>query len=472
MDDWGWASVGYHRNSRNEEIHTPNIDHLVRNGLELNQHYAFNWCSPSRSSLLTGRLPFHVNDASISQTYVNPNDSVSGFYGIPRNMTTIAAKLRSAGYSTHHVGKWDVGMATRDHIPKGKGFDTSLGYLYHLNDYFNETVKIEECNNNTFVDLWDTDSPARVLNGTGYEERLFLERVVQIIENHNKSTPLFLFYALHLVHYPLEVPKYVAEKFKFINNHDRQYYSAMVMYMDGVVGSVVRALKKHSLWDNLLLVTSSDNGGPLTHGGNNFPLKGGKWTDWQGGVRVNAFVSGGFLPMKMRGKTTDGYVHLADWYSTFSALAGVDPTDERAAKAKLPPIDSLNMWPLISGQTKHSPRKDIPISNFTLISGDFKILTGNVSKAGWTGPVYPNNTGGIGINTTEHCGDGCLYNIKLDPEERINLATKLPHMFKRLQTKLAHYQLSHFKPNRGKEWSGACEAALKTHKGFWGPFMT
>ena len=74
-----------------------------------------------------------------------------------------------------------------------------------------------------------------------------------------------------------------------------------------------------------------------------YPLKGGKHTDWQGGIRANGFVSGGYLPEKMRGQKIDGYIHIADWYATFCYLAGVDPTDERAAEVKLPPIDSLNM---------------------------------------------------------------------------------------------------------------------------------
>ncbi len=82
---------------------------------------------------------------------------------------------------------------------------------------------------------------------------------------------------------------------------------------------------------------------------------------------MNAFVSGGYLPEGMRGKKTEGYIHIADWYATFCSLAGVDPTDEKAAKANLSPIDSLNMWPLISGQNSTSPRVDIPVTNNTLI---------------------------------------------------------------------------------------------------------
>jgi len=141
---------------------------------------------------------------------------------------------------------------------------------------------------------------------------------------------------------------------------------------------------------------------------------------------VNAFVSGGYLPEKMQGQKTDGYIHLAEWYGTFSKIAGVDPTDDRAAKAKLPPVDSFNMWPLISGETTTSPRTDVPISIYTLISGDYKILTGDVPQAGWTGPQYPNLTNpNDGIYDIEHCSDsGCLYNIKQDPEERKSLASE------------------------------------------------
>ena len=88
----------------------------------------------------------------------------------------------------------------------------------------------------------------------------------------------------------------------------------------------------------------------------------------------------------MSGQKTDDCIHLTNWYATFCYLAGVDPTDEEAAKAKLLPIDSMNMWPLISGQNSTSLRTDIPASNFTLISGDYKIITGSLNFSVWTSP--------------------------------------------------------------------------------------
>ena len=476
VDDWGWANVGYHRSNSTQEVVTNNFDALVKEGLELDQHYTFNQCGPSRCSFLTGRLPIHVNDKNSEPQYYNPKDPVSGFTGIPRNMTGIAEKLKQAGYATRQVGKWDAGMATADHTPVGRGFHTSLGYFHHANDYYTEQEN--SCNGTPIVDLWNTDKPAFGLNGTGpgnYEEGLFRSAVLTIINEHDPSIPLFLYYAPHIVHTPLQVPYSYLAKFSFIDNNDRKYYHAMVNYLDDVVGELVSTLKNKGMWENTLLVVSSDNGGPeyLGGGGNNYPLKGGKLTDWQGGVRVNAFVSGGYLPEIMRGKKTEEYIHIADWFSTFCALAGVDPTDEAAIVAKLPPVDSINMWPLISGQNSTSMRVDIPISYYTLISGEFKILTGQQLQAGWTGPEYPNNTNPHGgIAAVQDCGDdGCLYNIRNDPEEREDLAKKMPEALKDIQEKLAKYQAKYFNPDRGNISPEACDAALNKYNGFWGPFV-
>ena len=473
VDDWGWANVGYHRNPPTREVDTPNIDSLVKEGLELDQFYVYQFCSPSRSSLMSGRLPIHVNDLNQDIDNYNPNDPVSGYAGIPRNMTVIASKLKEAGYATHLVGKWHAGCATPDHIPIGRGFDSSFGYLNGMNDYYTEVFR--DCNKIPIVDLWDSDKPATGINGTGpdkYEEALFAERVMKVVNEHDASTPLFLYYPAHLVHSPLEVPDRYVRKFNFIDDDVRQKYHAMVKYLDDIVGNLTTALKKRGMWDNLLLVTTSDNGGPL-QSANNYPLKGGKFSDWQGGIRVNAFVSGGYLPEAMRGQKSEEYIHITDWYATFCALAGVDPTDEAAAKAKLPPIDSMNMWPLISGTNSTSPRTDIPASHNTLISGDYKIITSRNNYAVHTGPQFPNTTTtSKAINRVVDCGDGCLYNIKQDPNEYVDLATKMPDMLKTMQMKLQNYQNTYFNPDRGRESPEACKTALNKYGGFWGPFLT
>merc|ERR1719491_850597 len=111
VDDFGWAEVGYHRATPTKEVLTPTIDNLVKKGIELNRHYVHMMCTPTRSSFQSGRLPVHV-----LTRLAGPCD---GNGAIPRNMTGIAAKLKKAGYMTHQVGKWDCGMATPHHTPKG-----------------------------------------------------------------------------------------------------------------------------------------------------------------------------------------------------------------------------------------------------------------------------------------------------------------------------------------------------------------
>ena len=96
-------------------------------------YFRHKYCSPSRSTYQSGRLPMHVNVVNADMSVLNSNDPISGFAGIPRNMTGLATQLKKAGYATHMVGKWDAGMATPDHSPEGRGYDTSFIYYHHAN---------------------------------------------------------------------------------------------------------------------------------------------------------------------------------------------------------------------------------------------------------------------------------------------------------------------------------------------------
>jgi arylsulfatase I/J len=185
------------------------------------------YCSPTRSSIQSGRLPYHVNVLNDDMGIWNPQDPVSGFAGVPRNMTTIAMHLSAAGYSTHMAGKWDAGMASPDHTPHGRGYDTSLLYFHHANDYWT-SIDDSPCHNKSIVDLFATTGPAIGLNnsflcsqqnqaGCKYEDEIFVEEVLQRINEHDPSVPFFLFWAPHIVHAPLEVPANYLAKFSFID---------------------------------------------------------------------------------------------------------------------------------------------------------------------------------------------------------------------------------------------------------------
>ena len=207
----------------------------------------------------------HVNFQNADPAVHNPADSVSGYAGVPRAMTGIAEHLKRAGYATHFVGKWDAGMATPDHLPINRGYQTSLHYFHHANDYFTEKTHnvSDTCPHDVypmlgggcFTDMWDTATPAAgqngsaPLNGTAshqsigysvtgpeedYEEYKFKRRVMSTIETHDVSKPLFMCYCFHIVHEPLQVPNKTYAKFAFIEDdylamglHHRRIYHAV-----------------------------------------------------------------------------------------------------------------------------------------------------------------------------------------------------------------------------------------------------
>merc|ERR1719401_2146942 len=135
-------------------VPTPQMDSLAADGVVLKRHYVHKFCSPTRSAIQSGRDPIHVN---VQNAYVethNPEDRLGGYAGIPRNMTTIATVLKRAGYRTHIVGKWDVGVATPDHLPAARGYETSLIYFEHENDCWDFKTEIK-CG--LYRDLWEHD---------------------------------------------------------------------------------------------------------------------------------------------------------------------------------------------------------------------------------------------------------------------------------------------------------------------------
>lgn len=232
-------------------------------------------------------------------------------------------------FSCIAVGKWHAGFSTPSRTPKGRGFDTSLGYLFAFNDYLHGFAN-ENCADTPFdtqpgrdiatsdpvngsalctakslnargihhyTDLWESgdmsEGPAYGVNGSGYEEAIFSSRVMALIEGHDGGDvdhPLFVYYAMHLLHSPLCVPQDFYDKFAFINDsEDRRFVAAMIHYMDNVIGEVVDALHMNGLWENTLLVWSSDNGAAIeetTGAKNAYPLKGGYYTNCMYGVCV------------------------------------------------------------------------------------------------------------------------------------------------------------------------------------------
>ena len=452
VDDLGYGNIGIN-NPNNIEINTPNIDRLIRNeGLLLNRHYVHYSCSPTRSAFQSGRLPVHVNT-------INSDASQNIHSGIPINMTIFPKKLRDiGGYSTHIIGKWDAGSGTIEQIPVNKGYNTSFGYLSHANTYYNFNEWSQPCINKNGTgfqinDLWENNSPAYGKNISNiYEEFVFYDMVSDLIDNYGNnqsSKPFFIMYSMHLTHEPNQIPK---EYLNIFNNDEdmcsdndpfiypgyndtipcRSVLQSMTNLMDNIVGNITNKLKNTGLWNNTLVVFSGDNGGCyyLNYcSGNNYPLRGGKGSPFEGGIRTPSFVTGGYLPKHRIGQIENGLISIADWYATFTTgLNNIDSFDKLANISGLPSIDSLNMWDLITGKNTTSPRNELIIDENTLILNEYKLFYDiNVTMASWSGVIYPNsstpqhNIQGTTLNCSKQ--NPCLFNIYDDPTEHNNIAS-------------------------------------------------
>ena len=476
------------------------MDALVRDGVQIERLYAFKYCSPSRCALQSGRNPLQVNVLNYDGPEHNPLDPVGGWMGMARNFTGIASKLQAAGFRTHHVGKYDVGQGTPDHTPRGRGYNSSLIYFMHENDYWADT-SYYTCNGTNITDLWmhnaTYEGGARALNsswacsqaaqaGCRYVDDVFLEEVLAIIAAHDPATPLFLSWMPHGVHTPLEVPAAFLARFAFIPDPRRRLYAAMLAHVDSMVGRVAGALKARGLWDDLLWLTAADNGGAVylngSAGANNYPLRGGKGSNFEGGIRANAWAAGGLIPPAQRGAKVTGLAALQDFYGTFCHLAGVDAFDARAAAAGLPPVDSVNLWPMLSGANGTSPRAELALGSAGLsapwtdgapavqglIQLPWKLLLGELGQNIWQSPTYPNESTRW-PDTPFSCGGGCLFDIEADPSEYEDLAAARPDVVARLKARAEELQRAAYNPQRGGDDGAACGAALGRWGGLWGP---
>ena len=186
-------------------------------------------------------------------------------------------------------------------------------------------------------------------------------------------------------------------------------------------------------------------------------VRGGKFSNFQGGVRVIAMVSGGYLPENRRGIELNGYVHIADMYGTFCSIVDIDPTDKRAENEDLPPVDTINMWPYFIGDQSVSPRDEIFLSSGKtggLIQNDYKILFGVQGPAFWTTLDYPNGT--EPILTSINCGSiekgGCLFDLRQDPTEHNEIINKTQNsaLVQQLRSRFIALNNTTFNPDRGE----------------------
>ncbi|XP_072172237.1 arylsulfatase I-like [Diadema setosum] len=481
-DDLGWADVSLHGST---EIPTPNIDSLAQEGVTLTNYYVSPICTPSRGAIMTGRHPIHLG---LQHGTIGAGEP----YGLGLNETTMADHLKSLGYRTHAIGKWHLGYFAEEYIPTHRGFDTFFGYYNGRGDYFTHE---DHRNNQAGYDLHKNGKLYKAAFGQ-YSTEIFTSEAQDIIKSHNSSEPMFLYLAHQAVHagvygnHLLEAPHKYIQRFPHITNSGRRLYAAMVSALDDSVGNVTQALRESGLYENSVIIFTTDNGGP-THGydGNhasNWPLRGCKHTLWEGGVRGTAFVHSPLLASPRR--FSDHMMHVCDWMPTVYRLAGGEPKN-------LTNLDGFDVWDSISLDVP-SPRNEIlhniePYYNYSAIRlGDYKLHYGDFdggAYSGWyppqgeesseteskrvpnsfvvTCPPRPENAS-TNCNYTAH--QPCLYNIREDPCEFYNIAEWNQELVELMTVRLEQYRRTAVPP-RNKDVDP--KSNPKYHDHAWVPWV-
>jgi arylsulfatase A-like enzyme len=405
-DDLGWKDVGFH----GSEIRTPHLDRLAAAGARLDQFYVQPVCSPTRSSLMTGRYPLRQG---LQVGVIRPNAT----YGLPLEERLLPQALKEAGYATAIVGKWHLGSFDEKYWPTSRGFDRQYGHLFGALDYFTHLRDGK-------LDWYRDGKP---LKEEGYTTRLLAREAAKIVREHDPARPLFLYVPFNATHTPLQAPPEAVDRYGDIADRRRRLKAAMTTVMDEAIGEIVAELEKRGMAPRTLILFSSDNGGPTGEAADNGPLRAGKGTLYEGGVRVPAFA---VWPGRIKpGTVVREMLHITDLYPTLLRLAGA-PAEQNL------PLDGKDAWGTIA-EGKPSPREEILLNveptRGALRRGPWKIVAQGSLPAADPAPVKIE-----------------LFNLEDDPYEKTDLAEKHPERVKDLLERLNAYAREAVPP-RSKE---------------------
>lgn len=410
-DDLGWTDLACYGSDFYE---TPHLDRLARDGMKFTQNYsACTVCSPTRAALMTGKYParLHITDWIPGLMPDNPKLLVPDWTKfLPLTETTIADAFKSAGYRTGSIGKWHLG--TEAYYPEQHGFDVNI-------------AGTDKPAPPTYFAPWKIPTLTEGKDGEYITDRLAGE-AEKFIEAA-KDRPFFLYLPHFAVHTPIQgradlVAKYRA-RLKPGLTHTNATYAAMIESLDTAVGRVRAKLDELKLADRTIVAFTSDNGGLITRGTtSNQPLRFGKASAYEGGVRVPLIVH--WPGVTKPGSVSDTPTITMDLFPTLLEAAGLKPppaTSPTGASGR----DGVSLVPLLRGTSKltrtelfwHYPHHQhyqlggaTPYS--AIRSGDFKLIE------------FFNDL---------HVE---LYNLREDLGEARDLATAQPQRVAELRTRL------------------------------------
>ena len=336
-DDQGYNDAGF---NGSPDIRTPNLDRLAESGVTFSNGYvSASVCGPSRAGLLTGR--YQGRFGFRSNPSVSPFDPTAG---LPLTERTIAQVLRPAGYTSMIVGKWHMGSHPRFH-PLERGFDRFYGFLSGGHNYFPENLTLESIEDVRQEWQWYRTKLLRDherVMPNKYLTDEFSDAAVDFIRGRgNEDKPFFLYLAYNAPHGPLQATEETLARNTHIPEGKRRTFAAMITSLDDGVGRLLDELDAQGLAEYTLVVYLSDNGGPVEKGANNDPLRGGKGSLFEGGVRVPfAMRWPGTIPAN---QTVDAPVISLDILATIASQANLEADPER-------PLDGVDLIPFLTGK--------------------------------------------------------------------------------------------------------------------------
>ncbi len=409
-DDLGWADVSMHGGN----APTPTLDSMARDGLKLRSHYVAPVCSPTRTSLMTGRCWSRLG-------VTTPQNEQA----IPPSTVTLAKALKDVGYATCLTGKWHLGSLP-EQGPNHYGFDHSYGSLAGGVTPWKHRYK-----QGPFTHTWHRNET--LLEEQGHVTDLITEEAITWLRERD-ATPFFLYVPFTAVHLPVEESKAWLERVPdSIDGELERHYAACVMHLDDSVRRILETLDEIGKRENTLIVFTSDNGASTAENretkypdnmapqgrlpGNNLPFRGEKGTLYEGGTRVPTIVSWRATAANRQAKpgVVETPVQIIDWMPTFCALAGYEATPDLL-------WDGVDLSDLITRHEPLAPRSLYAVAPGgkarSLRHGDWKLIL-TVSKSG---------------EKSE------LFNITLDPNEATNVSESNPDVVNELTTLMKPFE--------------------------------
>jgi arylsulfatase A len=423
LDDLGYGDLGCFGHPT---IRTPNIDRMAREGAKLTQFYSSaSVCSPSRAALLTGRLPIRTTVTGV----LFPNQNT----GLPTTEVTIAKALKESHYATACIGKWHLGHLKR-FLPTSHGFDSYFGIPYS-NDMsidpkmdvakdvvFRQEMTLDKMRNTEpqkhWVPLLRNEEIIEYPADQTTLTKRYTQQAVQYIRD-NKSKPFFLYLAHTMPHIPL----FASDPYK--DRSLRGLYGDTVEEIDASVGVILDELKQQGIDNNTLVIFTSDNGPWLSvnlNGGSSGPLRGGKFTTWEGGFREPCIIRWPGIIEANSVKT--GIASTLDIFPTILDFAGLKVPGERR-------IDGYSLKRFLT-ENAPSPRDMIfYYSGKTLAAVRWKEWKLHIK--------IPNSELKSEYQETQQ---PLLFNIEQDVSEKHDLASQYPDIIREIQTRIAKHQLT------------------------------